>query len=525
MIKTLRAKLIGGFGMLVILLLLCGGVGLFGVHKLTSFLTFLTGPSWNAADGAMNAQNGIQYQFVALSRMNAGEEGYQDELAKGEARVQDAFNLLKTSNLIPANRMSSLESQLQEFNRKKSDLQSDIYNGGYVQQLHEVTTKLLGDLAALEDLDDQRMTSQKQSIASTLTQLDMVLITVPAISIAIALAIIYLVVIKSVKNIEAVTKVASSIAGGDLRDSQLTVNSQDEVGELQRSIENMRRLLATSIGDVKSSADQLASAAEEMSSITKEGGKKVHEQSRQTESLGQAVERMTNSFKAVANNTMEARDLAESAQSDAHSGQTIVSESIRSMNTLTENVMNACQTIEQLSQDSDRIGNVLDVIRGIADQTNLLALNAAIEAARAGEMGRGFAVVADEVRTLAQRTQESTHEIQEVIAHLQQRVKEVVQVMESGQDQAQNSSVQVSAAGESLQTVFSKIQSLNSINAQIADEAQQQSAVADAIDKNIQTITEIANQTSTSSEQINQASNELARLAANLNTMTDRFRV
>jgi methyl-accepting chemotaxis protein len=179
-------------------------------------------------------------------------------------------------------------------------------------------------------------------------------------------------------------------------------------------------LLSSSIGDVKSSADQLASAAEEMSSITKEGGHKVQEQSRQTESLGKAVEKMSNSFKAVAENTMQAKALAESAQHDAHSGQTIVSETIRSMTVLTDNVMNAGQTIEQLSQDSARIGNVLDVIRGIADQTNLLALNAAIEAARAGEMGRGFAVVADEVRTLAQRTQESTHEIQEVIAHLQQ---------------------------------------------------------------------------------------------------------
>lgn len=140
-------------------------------------------------------------------------------------------------------------------------------------------------------------------------------------------------------------------------------------------------------------------------------------------------------------------------------------------------------------------------------------------------MGRGFAVVADEVRTLAQRTQESTHEIQEVIAHLQQRVGDVVQVMESGQEQAQDSSVQVSAAGESLQTVFAKIQSLNAINAQIADEAQQQTAVAEAIDQNIRTISEISNQTSSSSEQINQASHELARLAANLNTMTGRFQV
>lgn len=525
MVKSLRAKLIGGYGLLVVLLLVCGGIGLYGSHKLATMLHFITGPSWDSSDGAMNAQIGLQAQFVALSRMNAGEETHQDALARGERKFSNAMRALNNSGLIPANRLRTLETLTDEFNSKKSTLQGDIYNGGYVLELQTVTNRLLQEFVALEELDDRRMSEQKTNITQTVKQLDTALILAPATSILLAFAIIFFVVLRSINSIDSVTAVARTIAEGDLRDTQISVTTNDEIGDLQRSIDNMRQLLAGSIGDVKSSADQLASAAEEMSSVTHEGGKKVLEQSRQTESLGQAVEKMTNSFKAVANNTMEAKDLAESAQSDAHSGQAIVTETIRSMGVLTDNVMHAGQTIEQLSQDSDRIGNVLDVIRGIADQTNLLALNAAIEAARAGEMGRGFAVVADEVRTLAQRTQESTHEIQEVIAHLQQRVKDVVQVMESGQEQAQNSSVQVSAAGESLQTVFSKIQALNAINAQIADEAQQQTAVANAIDQNIQTITEIANETSASSEQINQASGELARLAANLNTLTDKFQV
>jgi methyl-accepting chemotaxis protein len=525
MVKTLRAKLIGGYGILVALLMICGGIGLEGANRLSDLVREIAGPTWDAVDSAMKIQIGIQSQIVALNRMNAGEDSFQSMLKKGENTVEIAKQTLSNSSMVPRNLLTAVDQQLNQFNRAKANLIEDIYNGGYVQALANAAQPLLLTLADIEAAGTRQFTDQRETIISTTSALNIQLISVPLISVVIALLVIIFVVVKSVNSIIAVTHLAREIADGNLKPSNMHVDSNDEVGELQRAIDTMRELLASSIGDVKSSADQLASAAEEMSSITKEGGSKVKEQSRQTESLGSAVEAMTNSFKAVAEKTMEAKDLAESAQSDAHSGQSIVSETIASMGLLTDNVMNAGQTIEQLSQDSARIGNVLDVIRGIADQTNLLALNAAIEAARAGEMGRGFAVVADEVRTLAQRTQESTHEIQEVIAHLQQRVKDVVYVMEGGKEQAKNSSDKVATAGESLRTVFAKIQSLNSINAQIASEAQQQTAVANAIDKNIHTITQIADQTSTSSEQINQASHELARLAANLNSMTNRFQV
>lgn len=349
MLSTLRAKLISGYGILVVFMLLCGGIGLYGAHKLSGLIHYVTGPTWDAADGEMNAQIALQAQFIALTRMNAGEERFRDDLADAESKVENAFRQMRNSELIPGARMATLESLLQDFNRRKADLLQDIYNGGLVQQLHAATTALLNELSALEALADQRIEEQKQTINATITQLDIELISVPALSIIVALTIIYLVVLRSVKNIEAVTSVAKKIAEGDLRACDLTINSHDEVGDLQRSIENMRQLLANSIGDVKSSADQLASASEEMSSITKEGGSKVQEQSRQTESLGSAVEKMTNSFKAVAQNTMEAKALAESAQSDAHSGQTIVNDTIRAMGLLTENVMNAGLTIEQLS--------------------------------------------------------------------------------------------------------------------------------------------------------------------------------
>lgn len=197
---------------------------------------------------------------------------------------------------------------------------------------------------------------------------------------------------------------------------------------------------------------------------------------------------------------------------------------LKTIEALAQEVENSAQVISRLSEDSTQIGSVLDVIRGIAEQTNLLALNAAIEAARAGDQGRGFAVVADEVRTLASRTQASTLEIQSMIERLQTDASNAVKAMQQGQVQAQQGLSQAAQAENALQTISQSVTRINDMNIQIATAAEEQSSVAEEINRNIVNISQSADATAEGAKQTASAGDELAKLAARLQNLVGQFK-
>ena len=207
----------------------------------------------------------------------------------------------------------------------------------------------------------------------------------------------------------------------------------------------------------------------------------------------------------------------------AGTDQSRLEQTIALIQRLSGQVDSTAKVIDQVKQDSDAITSVLDVIRGIAEQTNLLALNAAIEAARAGEQGRGFAVVADEVRTLAQRTAQSTGDIQRMIEGLQQGATQATDAMRISLSQAQEGRDKVAETGDILAQVLQGINGINDKNTQIASAAEQQAAVADEINKKILNISDVAVQTSAGAEQTASTSRELARLAEQLQQLVGRF--
>lgn len=240
-----------------------------------------------------------------------------------------------------------------------------------------------------------------------------------------------------------------------------------------------------------------------------------------TREVVEAVSSMSAAVHAASQNATTAAQAARDASNEADSGQQVVNNVTGSIHSLADEVERAATAIQKLEADTESIGAILEVIRGIADQTNLLALNAAIEAARAGEQGRGFAVVADEVRTLAQRTQEATQEINDMIARLQDGSKNAVSVMAEGRKQAELSVEQALKAGESLTAITGAIGSISSMNEQIAAAVEQQTAAADAINRSLQRISE-----SSDSSHANELSNlqqEIENTALELESIINRY--
>ncbi|MCW8918423.1 MAG: methyl-accepting chemotaxis protein [Gammaproteobacteria bacterium] len=318
-------------------------------------------------------------------------------------------------------------------------------------------------------------------------------------------------------------------ASGQMAEGNLTTradyHAKDELGRVATAFNSMGERFHNMVQQLTSATGQLASAAEETSAITEQTSAGIHEQQAETEQVATAMNEMTATVQEVAHSAAHAAEAAHKADEEATTGKKVVMRTIDVIGTLAGEVDKATGVIHQLEQESDKIGTVLDVIRGIAEQTNLLALNAAIEAARAGEQGRGFAVVADEVRTLASRTQHSTAEIQGMIEKLQAGAANAVKVMEASRNQAQAGVEQVAQAGNALDSITRAVATINDLNAQIASASEEQSAVAEEINRNIVNISQVAEQTNQGAQQTSAASEELARLAEQLQGLVGQFRI
>ncbi len=329
-----------------------------------------------------------------------------------------------------------------------------------------------------------------------------------------------------ISMIESVVHCVDDIAHGkgDLT-FRLDNSSKDEMGELATAINNFIENIQAVIREVGTASIQVASSAEEMTRVIFNTNEGIERQFLETEQVATAMNEMTATAQDVAGSASGAAAAATEADEKSKSGLSVVNNVIESIHTLASEVEKTSGVINTLKGDSEAIGAVLDVIRDIADQTNLLALNAAIEAARAGEQGRGFAVVADEVRTLASRTQASTQEIQSMIENLQSRAREAEAVMNHSCEYAEKTVTNAGHAGTALQTINEVIGSIDSLNTQIATAAEEQTAVAEEINRNVVSISDVGRETSTGTEQISVASQELTKLAEGLQAQVEQFKV
>src|SRR5690606_10067968 len=285
--------------------------------------------------------------------------------------------------------------------------------------------------------------------------------------------------------------------------------------------ENLRETLQ----GIQGAATQLASAAEQLHAVTDESARGIHRQNEEIQMAATAVTEMSAAVDEVARNASNTSESSREAEQTAEAGRRQVSSTCGTIEQLSERLQVTSGTIGRLADEAIAIGRVLEVIRTIAEQTNLLALNAAIEAARAGDQGRGFAVVADEVRALAQRTQSSTQEIERMISAIQSASRESVAAMGESSEFAARSSDMASQADSALALIAERVGQINEMNLVIASAAEEQAQVAREVDRNLVAIRDIAEQNATGAQQTSVASDQLARLASELNGMVQRFRL
>jgi len=327
--------------------------------------------------------------------------------------------------------------------------------------------------------------------------------------------------------IEPIQRVCQTIGlirrDNDFR-QRVVVDGRDEMTELAVDFNQMLNDFQDLVKSVNQALQMLDSATAELAKSTSETSRGMHQQQLESDMVATAATEMGVTIEEIAQHTENTANKAGQTNKNALEGRREVEHTVARISALSKDLEQATSVMTELERDSQTIGSVLDVIRGIAEQTNLLALNAAIEAARAGEQGRGFAVVADEVRSLAQRTADSTRQIEQIIRGLQTRTRDIVQVMASCREQGQGGVEQAGLASRLLVQISTDVDNIMQMTTQIATAVEEQSHVASEVNKNVVRIRDISEQSLKIADQNAQISEEVAEQAAKLHQTVDRFR-
>ncbi|MCP5325608.1 MAG: methyl-accepting chemotaxis protein [Oceanospirillaceae bacterium] len=329
-----------------------------------------------------------------------------------------------------------------------------------------------------------------------------------------------------VKPIQIVASALTEIGknGGDLT-RRLNTRGNDELSELAKGFNNFTEQLQNMIRHLAEVARNLEQRSQDIGKIATQSASLSADQQEKTDMVAAAVNQMGSTVLEIAQNANQAAQAATQAKNDSAKGQDVLNKTINNIQQMATAMSDSGIAVNTLADDVSSIYSVLDVIKSISEQTNLLALNAAIEAARAGEQGRGFAVVADEVRTLAQKSQQSTEEIQKMIERLQQGARKTVASMENGKRITEQGVEAANQASESLRSIINSIDTINDMNHQVAVATEEQSSVTEEINQNITRIADFGHTTADAIKTCQQVSEQIRQLTHDLNNSVAKFRV
>ena len=527
-----------GFGLLALLVFALGGFALLQMNNMrqqaqevdSNWLPSVMAVGEMSQDllrvRALTLRLLINRDPQALSQNESKLNELKQGLGAAQQRYEALIALPRERELFE--RFKSLEAQylqrqtqVMSFSREGQVESAVKVVNGEMNQLADEMAATLHELIGLNESSANAATDLAQAVFSSarIWVIGMVVVA-GLVTVFLAVLLTRSIVIPLAQSVG----VAEVVASGDLT-AEIEVEGRDEPARLLAALKSMQQHLRETIRRISDSSSQLASASEELSSVTEDATRGLHQQSLEIDQAATAVNQMTAAVEEVASNAVATSEASRESDLVAQHGREQVRQTVASIEALADDVGNNAEQVESLAQKVYGISKVLDVIRSIAEQTNLLALNAAIEAARAGDAGRGFAVVADEVRALAHRTQQSTQEIEQMIGGIQQGTDQAVSAMQQSNLRARTTLDVAKAAGVALEEIAEAITQINERNLVIASASEEQAAVAREVDRNLMNIRDLALQTSAGANQTSAASQELSRLAVDLNTLVARFSV
>ncbi|MFZ0320085.1 MAG: methyl-accepting chemotaxis protein [Candidatus Sulfotelmatobacter sp.] len=446
-----------------------------------------------------------------------------EQLATGWSKQEDRDRLSEIKKQLPLLRAVQ-EAVIKDAASGKRDALAKAGNesADRATPINIAMKKSLGSMAesfdGLVDESKAKLEADNRSLNLTLTGIALV-----ALGIGIAVAIF---LSRSISRAtRSVLVQAEAIAAGDLTGEDLTVPSQDELGDLTMAINKMKGNLKRMILDISENSLQVASASEELSSSATLQAQGADHQKDQTTQVATAMQEMSCTVQQVSENCTNAAEASRRAAETAREGGVVVEKVLVQMQSIAETVTKTAKEMGELGRSTGQIGRIAAVIDDIADQTNLLALNAAIEAARAGEQGRGFAVVADEVRKLAERTTTATKEIAQMITTIQEGTSGAIKAMESGSKQVQDGVASTARAGESLQQIIQVSEEVGSMIAHIATAATEQSGATAGVNQSMDQIAQLGKESAVAAQQSAKACQDLSELALALQNMVGSFKL
>ena len=530
---NIAQKTLAATAVMIALVLVSSYGGYHGVSSLATTLQFVSGPAWDSADGAMEGTIHLQRQIIELQHAIIGLEKLDEvkqEISEAREDAKVALDRMMGAELIADNDVNNLKRRQQAFAQRLDEVLRLLEKGPVqAQQLaafQEEIHLLLDFLEKLEQSADGKVETETAGVADTIATSHTIILVAVILSLAICALIYFAALSGFVQPLRRIhgSLVELASGNGDLT-VRLASQSRDEVGELAAAFNRFVDKLHTSISRVASIDGSLQAAVSRMRQAIDTNTQNSDRQFDEIQSIATAMNEMTATFQEVASNAETTARSTRDTQTQCAGVQKSFAQTIRAMETLSTTIQGSAAAVNKLLGDSQNIGSVLDVIKSIAEQTNLLALNAAIEAARAGEQGRGFAVVADEVRTLAQRTQNSTQEIESMISQLQEQAQMTAKDMNQCREQTDTVMGAARSANESLNAINQSVDNINQMNIQISSAVEEQTAVSEDIARNTEQIKNLSESSKKASDQLVATRADMSDLSGDLRKVVGEFRL